>query len=201
MATTPILPYITAPAERKNFLDAINLISLGEHHQPLPNLNLPSNSLPEAINLASTLILLNTTNQTQPPAHPLQTNIETGLKAARFFTALLRFMLQGPPDVLEGVIPYPCKNIIAFAHTMLATDKDAPGITACARVMKPEVVHKTVTGLIARRRASLKQFDVVGGMAALYERPLSGDADMESRAKALESGEKVQSLREVIAEF
>jgi hypothetical protein len=115
MATTPILPCITAPAERKNFLEAINLVSLGEQPQTLPNEFLTTDNLPEAADLARTLVSLNNNNpnQTQqPPTSPPRTaiEIEIGLKAARFFAALLRFMIQGPPDVLDGAIPYPCRT-------------------------------------------------------------------------------------------
>jgi hypothetical protein len=67
--------------------------------------------------------------------------------------------------------------------------------------MRPDVVHKAVAGLIARRRASLEQFDVVGGMAVVYERPPVGEN--ESGGLHLEGGKAAQGevLREVVSVF
>ncbi|KAK4101187.1 hypothetical protein N658DRAFT_67543 [Parathielavia hyrcaniae] len=190
MASAPVFPYITAPAERKNFLEAINLISLGEQYQPTTT-SLNTDSAPnepqlvEATNFASSLVTLKHPANLNPN-HAQQTNlqVETGLKTARFFTFLLRFMIDRPPDIVENKIPYGRRNtrksnrnsnpdemttnLVAYAHTMLATrttaggkgigmgytpaDDDDDDVAGCARAMEPAVMRKAVAGLVSRRR-------------------------------------------------
>ncbi|KAK4155971.1 hypothetical protein C8A00DRAFT_13025 [Chaetomidium leptoderma] len=171
---TLTIPNLKSPREKKNFFMAIMLVSLSGACKPALEIDLTPDELQELVKLVNAMVTFDNSNSQAEPNMDIAT--EVGWKTIRFFSALLLVMLEGPP--------YPCNNIIAFAHTRLISGIASPDIRACARAMKPLVVHKAMNGIVNRRRASLKQEALAASSGVVHERRRPSEPDLSECERA-----------------